>query len=91
MHRIKLKCLIYWYFFPSSYIPESPRWLLGQGNSEEAKDILIKIAKRNGTSDKLPKVWKLACAKKDVNTNSIRELFQHSYIVILTLIQIFSW
>lgn len=36
------------YFF---FVPESPRWLLGQGKVEKAEGIFRKIAKVNGVRD----------------------------------------
>jgi len=35
------------------YIPESPRWLTSVGRIDEAKSTIQRIAKVNGTSDKL--------------------------------------
>ena len=38
--------LILYYFF----VPESPRWLLENGKTEEAKEVLLKIAEINKTN-----------------------------------------
>ena len=78
-----------------SYVPESPRWLLGKGHSTEAKSIIENIAKRNGTLSKLPSHWELASEKGKLKgenkMNSFSDLFQYPYVIVVILIQIFSW
>lgn len=78
------------------YVPESPRWLVSQGRLKEAKAILEHIAVKNGTADKLPSNWELAVDKgkeksKAKKSQGVRDLASHPYVLMLTLIQLYSW
>ena len=82
------------------YLPESPRWLKSVGNVEDAMLILKHIALKNGNIGK----WKddyaslvdrdkivegsVSSVKKH---DSLKDLFTHPTLLLLTLIQLFSW
>ena len=84
------------------YLPESPRWLKSVGNVEEAMLILKFIALKNGNIGK----WKddyASLVDRDKNVegsktgssgkkaDSLKDLFTHPTLLLLTLIQLFSW
>ncbi|XP_042855678.1 solute carrier family 22 member 15-like isoform X2 [Penaeus japonicus] len=76
------------------YVPESPRWLITQGRNDEAKVILEYMAKKNGKSKELPSHWEVKSTggkNKEKKSNGVRDLVSHPYVLVLTLIQIFSW
>nr|XP_027228861.1 LOW QUALITY PROTEIN: solute carrier family 22 member 15-like [Penaeus vannamei] len=77
-----------------SYVPESPRWLVTQGKNDEAKVVLEDMAKKNRKSKELPSHWELKSSggkNKEKKSNGVRDLVSHPYVLLLTLIQIFSW
>ena len=69
-------------------IPESPRWLLIQGEQEHARSVLARIAKGNGTQ--LPECHLKVPVTGDV-TVSMRDLFRGKNIRHRTLVLIFLW
>ncbi|XP_069985725.1 organic cation transporter protein isoform X4 [Penaeus vannamei] len=76
------------------YVPESPRWLVTQGKNDEAKVVLEDMAKKNRKSKELPSHWELKSSggkNKEKKSNGVRDLVSHPYVLLLTLIQIFSW
>lgn len=84
-------------FLPlSCIVPESPRWLAIKGQQEEAKRVLEMIAKKNGKLDELPSHWEVTTSNsgedsKVKKSQGIRELIYHPYVLMLTLIQVYSW
>jgi len=78
--------IIYW------YLPESPRWLLANGHTKKAEQILHEIANYNGKP--LPANFQLKTSKtKDtghVMSNFI-SLFKHPNLRMKTLIVYYIW
>ena len=58
---IKVVCTAPMIFMYFTYFitPESPRWLVTQGRMEDAKEVMIKIAKTNKTE--VPKDIEVSC------------------------------
>lgn len=65
-----------------------------QGKNDEAKVVLEDMAKKNRKSKELPSHWELKSSggkNKEKKSNGVRDLVSHPYVLLLTLIQIFSW
>jgi len=52
------------------YIPESPRWLISVGRIDEAKEVIKRVAKINGTLDKLKNEELDASLKRQMENRS---------------------
>ncbi|XP_076336473.1 solute carrier family 22 member 15-like [Tachypleus tridentatus] len=77
---------------PFFWILESPRWLLIQGRTLEAKRILQLIAEGNGTAHRLPENWDLRETNRDKKkTHGASVLFKHKILRKQLGIQLFSW
>ena len=77
-------------FFISSFIPESPRWLLSNGKTKEARKILIKLAKGNGkklTNEML----ELLQSVEEKTTGRIWQLFSTKTLSLRTVIICLNW
>ena len=71
-------------------IPESPRWLLIQGRENEAKEVLAKIARGNGTNMTISKLKKPASPPSDGGL-STGHLFRGDVIRKRTFILLVAW
>ncbi|CAJ1071595.1 uncharacterized protein LOC104927974 [Xyrichtys novacula] len=72
------------------WIPESARWLLGRGKTEEAKKLIRKVAainKQNIPENLLDEVT----AERDVQTGGIKEIFASAVLIKYVLILSLSW
>ena len=80
-------CYLIFYF---SLIPESARWLLQRGRTEEVTKILQKVAKVNGVT--LPeKTKRLETVDGEKKGRSIWHVFTSSTLLIRSLIIFFNW
>mmetsp|Transcript_12455 Transcript_12455/g.15002 ORF Transcript_12455/g.15002 Transcript_12455/m.15002 type:complete len:551 (+) Transcript_12455:138-1790(+) len=52
------------------WLPESPRWLLLQNRPEEAKQVIMRMARINKTEPNLPQTWDLECISSSVQSES---------------------
>ncbi|KAK3098565.1 hypothetical protein FSP39_020715 [Pinctada imbricata] len=77
--------LLYWWF-----VPESPRWLLRKGKPEEAKKIILKIAKGNNKEITTKELDNLE-ADPTADAGKVWHLFTSRVLLIRTLIIFFNW
>lgn len=83
--------LLYWWF-----IPESARWLLTKGKSEEAKDLLQKASKENGVEIPRETLNCLLNEHTDEKTGlaekaSLFDLFRHPNLRRKSILLFFNW
>nr|XP_046264341.1 solute carrier family 22 member 13-like isoform X2 [Scatophagus argus] len=72
------------------WIPESARWLLGQGRTEEVKEIIHRVAAIN--KKKIPEnLLREATAERQVQSGGIRAIFTSTVLMKYFLILSFSW
>ncbi|XP_023557971.1 solute carrier family 22 member 13-like [Octodon degus] len=79
--------LLFFYFW---LLPESSRWLLIWGKTEEAKQLVMKAASVN--KRKLsPELLSQLVPEKQARTGNALDLFKHSHLQKVTLILIWVW
>ncbi|GAB1294802.1 Solute carrier family 22 member 13 [Apodemus speciosus] len=71
-------------------LPESPRWLLSQGRTEEAKQLVQKAAVVNGRP-LAPELLNQLVPEKTGPSGSALDLFRHPHLRKVTLILIAVW
>jgi len=78
-----------WYF-----LPESPRWLIARGKTEQARALMMKAAKQNGKSIDLSN-HVIKSPKVDESAKQpelgFADLFKTKDILIITIIMFFCW
>ncbi|XP_033740564.1 organic cation transporter protein-like [Pecten maximus] len=71
-------------------LDESPRWLLSKGRTEEAKSVLLKIARTNKVTPDGNLLQQLE-HEKSTHTEKISSLFKNRTLAIRTLVVFFNW
>jgi len=73
------------YFFALFFVPESPRWLVMRGKSEQALAILKRVGGRTQAEKDLAAVEESLSAEASMSKGSIRELFLPAMRLVLTI------
>lgn len=72
-------------------IPESPRWLLSQGELEDAEQVLENIALKNSGRTRGKPILLRPLDKPSGRTYGMLDLFSHRRLCLRTFIQIYAW
>ena len=76
------------------FLSESPRWLLSKGKTEEARALMMRMAKRNGKnidlSQHVIKTAEVYESKNEVELG-VADLFKTKDILIITIVMFFCW
>ena len=72
------------------FVPESARWLLQKGRTEEASQIIMKAAEENGVTLS-EKARKLEDIEMEGEGEHIWHMFTHPVLLIRSLIVFFNW
>lgn len=83
-----LPCAVYIFYI--CFIPESPRWLLSNGRKNEARDILRKLAKRNG-KELTEMTLNLLESEDKSSSGKIWQLLSTKTLAVRTAVICFNW
>ena len=76
------------------FLSESPRWLLSKGKTEEARALMMRMAKRNGKnidlSQHVIKKPEIDGSEKEAELG-VGDLFKTKDILIITIVMFFCW
>jgi len=72
-------------------LPESPRWLISKGKTEEARALMTQAAKRNGKIIDLSKHIIKVDASEELDELGFSDLFKTKDILIITVVMFFCW
>ena len=73
------------YFLWLFTVPESPRWLVMNGRSEDAQSIMERVSGREAAEAEMVEVRKSLAAEANQERASIRELFQPAMKLVITI------
>jgi sugar porter (SP) family MFS transporter len=73
------------YFVMLFSVPESPRWLVMQGRSSEALDIMMRVGSREEAEAELKDVQESLHAEAHMEKAAVRELFQPAMRLVITI------
>jgi OCT family organic cation transporter-like MFS transporter 4/5 len=75
-------------------LPESPRWLISKGKTEEARSLMTRAAKRNGKnidlSQHVIKTPEVDASKKTAELG-FTDLFKTKDVLIITIVMFLCW
>ena len=73
------------YYIALQFVPESPRWLVGQGHDQEALDLMARVTGPAQAERDLCAVKESIKAEQQLGRASFRALFQRSMKLVMTI------